>query len=103
LDIERIVTGIVSTPEYSLTDDFGFFRGQMLSLNTLLPEVMKIDLHSPGVDFREPIFFFEGRYDPYCRPSLVVEYTQTIEAPQKQVIWFDKFRPFPLFRRAAEI
>jgi proline iminopeptidase len=97
LDIKRIVTGIVSTPKYSLADDFGFFRGQMLSLNTLLPEVMKIDLHSLGLDFREPIVFFEGRYDPYCRPSLVVEYTQTIKAPQKEVVWFDNSGHFPFF------
>jgi proline iminopeptidase len=97
LDIKRIVMGIVSTPEYSLADDFGFFRGQMLSLNTLLPEVMKIDLHSLGLDFREPIFFFEGRYDPYCRPSLVVKYIQTIKAPQKEVVWFDNSGHFPFF------
>jgi proline iminopeptidase len=97
LDIKRIVTGIVSTPEYSLADDFGFFRGQMLSLNTLLAEVMKIDLNRLGNDFREPIFFFEGRYDPYCRPSLVVEYTQAIKAPQKEIVWFDNSGHFPFF------
>jgi proline iminopeptidase len=58
---------------------------------------MKIDLHSLGLDFREPIFFFEGRYDPYCRPSLVVGYTQTIKAPQKEVVWFDNSGHFPFF------
>jgi pimeloyl-ACP methyl ester carboxylesterase len=97
LDIKRIITGIVSTPEYSLADDLGFFRGQMLSLNTFLPEVMKIDLNQLGPNFRMPIFFFEGRYDPYCRPSLVVDYAQTIKAPQKEVIWFDDSGHFPFF------
>ncbi|HXP69499.1 MAG TPA: alpha/beta hydrolase [Candidatus Dormibacteraeota bacterium] len=97
LDIKRIVTGIVSTPGYSLADDLGFFRGQMLSLNIFLPEVMKIDLNQLGPDFRVPIFFFEGRYDPYCRPSLVVDYTKTISAPQKEVVWFDGSGHFPFF------
>jgi proline iminopeptidase len=97
LDIKRIITGIVSTPEYSLADDLGFFRGQMLSLNTFLPEVMKIDLNTLGSDFHVPVFFFEGRYDPYCRPSLVVDYAQTIKAPHKEVIWFDDSGHFPFF------
>ena len=97
LDIKRIIAGIVSTPEYSLADDLGFFRGQMLSLNKFLPEVMKIDLNTLGPDFRVPIFFFEGRYDPYCRPSLVVDYAQTIKAPHKEVIWFDDSGHFPFF------
>jgi pimeloyl-ACP methyl ester carboxylesterase len=87
----------VSTPGYSLVDDLGFFRGQMLSLNIFLPEVMKIDLNTLGPDFRVPIFFFEGRYDPYCRPSLVVDYTKTISAPQKEVVWFDDSGHFPFF------
>lgn len=97
LDIKRIITGIVSTPGYSLADDLGFFRGQMLSLNTFLPEVMKMDLNSLGADFRVPIFFFEGRYDPYCRPSLVVDYNKTISAPQKEVVWFENSGHFPFF------
>jgi pimeloyl-ACP methyl ester carboxylesterase len=97
LDIKRIITGIVSTPGYSLYDDLGFFRGQMLSLNTFLPEVMKMDLNTLGPDFRVPIFFFEGGYDPYCRPSLVVEYAKTIRAPQKEVVWFENSGHFPFF------
>jgi proline iminopeptidase len=102
LDIKRIITGIVSTPEYSLADDLGFFRGQMLSLNTFLPEVMKIDLNTLGPDFHVPVFFFEGRYDPYCRPSLVVDYTKTISAPQKEVIWFENSGHFPFFEEKQQ-
>jgi pimeloyl-ACP methyl ester carboxylesterase len=102
LDIKRIITGIVSTPGYSLADDLGFFRGQMLSLNTFLPEVMKLDLNTLGPDFRVPIFFFEGRYDPYCRPSLVVDYTKTISAPQKEVVWFENSGHFPFFEEKQQ-
>jgi proline iminopeptidase len=97
LNLPRIITGIVSAPEYSLADDFGFFRGQMLSLNTLLPELVKIDLNKLGSNFSEPIFFFEGRHDPYCRPALIWDYTQTIKGPQKEFIWFDNSGHFPFF------
>jgi len=91
------ITRIVSTPEYSLADDYGFVRGYMLSAKTLLPDVMNIDLGKLGSDFHEPIFFFEGRQDPYCRPTLIWQYSQSIKAPQKEFVWFEKSGHFPFF------
>lgn len=41
-----------------------------------------LDLTKLGPDFRATIFFFEGRQDPFCRPSLVWEYNKTIRAPR---------------------
>jgi proline iminopeptidase len=96
-DVRRLLTDLVSSPEYSLADDFGFIRGQSLSLNTFAPEIAKIDLNQLGSDFRVPIFFFEGRQDPYCRPSLIWEYSQTIKVPHKEFIWLDKSGHFPFF------
>jgi proline iminopeptidase len=97
LDGRRIVTSLASAPEYSLADDFRFVRGQLFSLEILIPQARKVDLAQLGSDFRVPIFFFEGRYDPYARPSLIWAYYQTIKAPRKEFIWFDKSGHFPFF------
>jgi proline iminopeptidase len=97
IDTKRMVTSVVSAPEYSLSDDLGFFRGQLFSLETLVPQMMKIDLVQLGPDFRVPIFFFEGRDDPYCRPSLIWSYFYTIQAPEKEFVWFDNSGHFPFF------
>jgi hypothetical protein len=36
-----------------------------------------------------PVYFLEGRYD-YCVPSeLVVRYVDMLEAPHKEIIWFE--------------
>ena len=59
--------------------------------------MMKVDLNRLGFDFRAPIFFFEGRHDPYCPPSLIWDYTQTIKAPQEEFIWFDNSGHFQFF------
>jgi pimeloyl-ACP methyl ester carboxylesterase len=56
-----------------------------------------MDLYKLGPDFHVPIFFFEGRYDPFCRPSLIWAYSQAIKAPQKEVVWFDNSGHFPFF------
>jgi proline iminopeptidase len=88
---------ILSAPEYSLADDYGFFHGKTLSLQTLFRAVMQVDLSKLGPEFREPIFFFEGRNDAYCRPSLVWNYSQQMRAPQKEFVWFDNSGHFPFF------
>jgi pimeloyl-ACP methyl ester carboxylesterase len=96
-NVKRILSAVVSAPEYSLADDYGFVRGQMFSGEILFPELTKVDLNKLGSDFRVPIFFFEGRQDPYCRPSLIWAYSHTIKAPRAEFIWFDNSGHFPFF------
>jgi|SRR5215469_2414964 len=96
-DVRRILTSLVSAPEYSIADDVGFIRGTTFSIQTMLPEFMRIDLTSLGYDFREPILFFEGRHDPYCRPAPIFDYMRRINAPQKDFVWFENSGHFPFF------
>jgi len=88
-DTKKILSAVVSAPEYSPVDDYGWIHGAQFSINVLLPEMMKIDLSKLGPDFQAPVLFFEGRHDPYCPPSLIWEYSQAIKAPHKEFIWFD--------------
>jgi pimeloyl-ACP methyl ester carboxylesterase len=98
-DLKRLLTDVVSAPEYSLVDDYSFIHGQtsFFSIKILLPEMLKMDLSKLGPSFRAPVFFFEGRHDQFCRPSLIWDYTQTINAPQKGFIWFDNSAHFPFY------
>ncbi len=107
MNVRRLLSDLVSAPEYSLLDDYSFVRGQSLSLEILIPQLAKVNLNQLGFDFRAPIFFFEGRLDPFCRPSLVWDYSQAIKAPQKEFIWFENAGHFPFFEEkqsfAAEL
>jgi pimeloyl-ACP methyl ester carboxylesterase len=94
---KRILTTLISAPEYSLRDDLGWIHGQTFSLRIMFPQMMTLDLTKLGNEFREPIFFFEGRHDPYCPPSVIWDYTETIKAPQKEFIWFENSGHFPFF------
>jgi len=96
-DMRRILTDVVSAPQYSLADDVDFVRGQLFSGEILLPEIMNLDLSKMGTDYRVPIFFFEGRRDPYCLPALVEEFSQTITAPHKEFVWFEHSGHFPFY------
>jgi pimeloyl-ACP methyl ester carboxylesterase len=94
---KRILTTMVSAPEYSLADDVGWIRGQTFSLETMFPGLMDADLTKLGSDFRVPIFFFEGRVDPYCPPSVIADYVEKINAPQKEIVWFENSGHFPFY------
>jgi proline iminopeptidase len=96
-NVRRILTDLVSSPDYSLADVVGFIRGQSLSLESMLPRVATVDLTQWKGDFQVPIFFFEGTQDPYCRPLLVQQYIQMMKAPQKELIWFEHSGHFPFF------
>jgi proline iminopeptidase len=96
-DVRRILLDVASAPEYTLADDFGFIRGLSLSASTLAPQLAKINLDQLGSGFHVPIFFFEGRQDPYCRPSLIWDYSRRIGVPPNQFVWFDHAGHFPFF------
>ncbi len=101
-NVKRLLTDVVSAPEYTLTDDLGFIRGQSLSLDVFLPQVSNIDLDPLGTEFRVPVFFFEGKLDPFCRPGLIWDYSQTIKAPHKEFVWFDHSGHFPFFEEQGK-
>jgi proline iminopeptidase len=97
LRMTRVLSTLVTAPEYSLRDVYGFARGQRLSLETLLPEVRMLNMSSIGTDFTVPIFFFQGRADPYCRPAILERYASTITAPRHEIVWFEQAGHFPFF------
>lgn len=96
-DGRRLLTDLFSAPEYSLVDDYGFLRGMSLSIDTMFSQVRGINLTKLGLEFLAPIFFFEGRYDQYCPSSLIWDYSQTMNAPHKEFVWFEKSGHFPFF------
>jgi pimeloyl-ACP methyl ester carboxylesterase len=101
-NVARILTTLVSAPQYSLVDDLGFIRGQKLSLDVLIPQMQSVDLTKLGLDFAVPVFFFEGRRDFACRPSLVWDYEKSISAPKKDFIWFERSGHFAFCEEQPE-
>jgi len=47
----------------------------------------------------KPEAIFEGARDPYCRPSMVRDYFQKINAPEKEFVSFDDSGHFPFFEQ----
>jgi pimeloyl-ACP methyl ester carboxylesterase len=97
VNIPRILGTVLTAPEYSLRDVYGLTRGQVFSIQVLVPQMRNLDLATLGPDFDVPLFFFHGRLDPYIRPQLIEAYARTITAPRHEIVWFERAGHFPFY------
>ena len=97
LNIPRLLSTLLTAPEYSLQDVYGLTRGQIFSLELMISEVSTVNLATLGSNFRVPVFFFHGRFDPYTRPALIEAYARTVTAPRHELVWFERAGHFPFF------
>ena len=86
---------IFLTPEYSLVNDVDWIRGQLFSVNMLLADLSKVNFADLGYDYRVPIFFLEGRHDPYTPSSVAKEFFDKMNDPDKHFEWFEDSGHFP--------
>jgi len=91
---------IFLAPEYSLADDVGWFRGIFFSVDTLLGDLSKVNFADLGYDYRGPIFFMEGKHDPYTPSSIAKDFFDKMNDPDKHFVWFEKSGHFPFSEEA---
>jgi len=93
---------IFLAPEYSLTDDIGWFRGIFFSVETLLPDLSKSNFADLGYDYHGPIFFMEGKHDPYTPSSIAKDFFDKMNDPEKHFVWFENSGHFPFAEEAQK-
>ena len=90
------VKPILLSGEYSLGDIIGSAMGYKLVLKAMWHEVGGVNLAKACPGFEIPYFILDGRLDNNTPASLVEEYFNTIKAPRKELIWFEKSGHNPL-------
>ena len=89
-----ILSSLICATEYTLFDKVNFFKGIFASNNLLWQELLTINLNKQVLSFEVPIYFALGRHD-YEVPSVLSEqYFEIIEAPKKELIWFENSAHF---------
>jgi pimeloyl-ACP methyl ester carboxylesterase len=83
---------------------FGELLGiaQQFSFGYLMPELLATDLHRTARTFDIPVHLFIGRHDQTTPAELAVEYFDAIDAPTKQLHWFDHSAHLPPFEEPAK-
>jgi pimeloyl-ACP methyl ester carboxylesterase len=76
-------------PGYSVRDLNDSLDGQNLSGQRLVPQARSFTSKDLGLEFRVPMFFFQGTEDFTCPTALARQYLGAIKAPLKQFVPID--------------
>jgi pimeloyl-ACP methyl ester carboxylesterase len=90
-----VIRSLLFSREYGLLDRINFFRGIFGSMKLLWPQLLKVDLFTSVPEFKIPVFLVEGRFDQEASSEVAARYFDSIKAPSKELIWFDKSAHMP--------
>jgi pimeloyl-ACP methyl ester carboxylesterase len=77
-------------PESSILDLPNLLRGFRFSLDAMWEEVSRLNLVQDVPALRMPVFFLLGRQDRWVPPETSAAYFETLAAPSKEIVWFEK-------------
>ena len=75
--------------EYGLLDSVNYMLGIMNTFNVVYPQLYDIDLREKYSKVEVPVYFFIGRHDVNAPTSLVEDYYNILDAPNKELLWFE--------------
>jgi pimeloyl-ACP methyl ester carboxylesterase len=84
-----MVLPMLFSGEYSLTDFIGLVKGYKYVLTAMWPEAAAADFPKTCTRFEVPYFIFDGALDRNTPAELVEDYFNILQAPVKELIWFE--------------
>lgn len=85
-----LLRSVLALPEFAWPDFISFLRGNTFSLEALCSEQQDYDAYKRHPKIEVPIILMLGRRDHVVSPRLGVEYLAALEAPAKELIWFEQ-------------
>ncbi len=83
------VMPILTSPELNLRDKIGTAKGYKVCLSQMWPTIVRYDFLKDCGPFQMPYFIFQGRLDRNTPAALIQEFYDSIEAPEKDLVWFE--------------
>jgi pimeloyl-ACP methyl ester carboxylesterase len=83
--------------EYGLVDKVNWFRGLIDVWTVFYPKLADLDFTTQATKLEVPVYFVVGRWDVNAMTSLVERYYKVLQAPHKEVIWFEKSGHDPIY------
>ena len=83
------VLPMIFSGEYSISDLYGVAKGYRYVLTAMWPAVGTTDFPSTCTVFKVPYLIFDGVLDQNTPAALVQDYFDLIQAPYKELVWFE--------------
>jgi pimeloyl-ACP methyl ester carboxylesterase len=82
-------------PEYSLMDALKVRKGVNFTSKNMKYDAINGDLIDAVQRLDIPVYFFTGRHDYTDPTEYTEEYARRLQAPKKEVVWFEESAHFP--------
>ncbi|MCA9875939.1 MAG: alpha/beta hydrolase [Anaerolineales bacterium] len=89
-------------PEYGLYDKVNWARGALETMNVVYPQLWQVDFRTQAAQLEVPVYFLLGRHDVNAPPILAQDYFARLDAPHKELIWFERSGHNPWVTESAE-
>lgn len=93
---------LLRSRDYSLVDIVRTVRGISASRAALLPQLATTDLVRTIPSLEVPIVFAQGRLDQVAPGEATQRFYDSLTAPSKQLVWFDKSAHTPQYDEPAK-
>ncbi len=93
---ESTVMPILKSSELSLKEKLGTAKGYEVCLRNMWPTVVHYDFIKDCGPFQMPYYIFQGRLDRNTPAALIQDYFDSIQAPDKDLVWFEHSAHGPL-------
>jgi pimeloyl-ACP methyl ester carboxylesterase len=97
-----LVASLVRSPDYSATDVIRTIRGISATQAALLPELASMDLARTLPRLEVPVVMVQGRHDQVAPGEAAQRYASTLQAPSKQLVWFENSAHTPHLEEPAK-
>ncbi|HEX2781641.1 MAG TPA: alpha/beta hydrolase [Gemmatimonadaceae bacterium] len=84
-----LVADAITGTEYGLADRVNWFRGLWRGFTTVYPQLDTLDFARQARTLGVPVYFLQGRYDLVEMGSLLERWYRVLDAPHKEIIWFE--------------
>lgn len=94
--LKLIKVFVLNASAYNLLDKIRTFKGLFASLKLLVDEIMKVNIMQDVKEVSVPVYFFAGIHDYVCPSVLIEQFYNQLNAPVKELIWFEHSAHAPL-------
>lgn len=81
---------MLKQPEYGWLDRIFYLLGLTQTFNIVYPQLQEMDLRLDATRFEIPVYIVLGRHDMNNPSQIPEEYFNLLQAPQKQLVYFEK-------------
>ena len=100
--LRSLLVSLVRSPDYSTADVIRTLRGMRASQAALLPQLATTDLVRTVPRLDVPLVMAQGRLDQVAPGEAAQRFHDSLTAPSKQLVWFEKSAHTPHLEESAK-